>query len=45
MPESVAAAFAVGGVLGGWLGYRVGNWRAAARAARATYRTQRGLGR
>lgn len=31
-----------GTVGGGWLGFHIGNWTAAARAARATYRTQRG---
>ncbi|MCA0144096.1 hypothetical protein [Blastococcus sp. LR1] len=45
MPESVAAALAVGGLLGGYVGYQLGNWRAASRAARATYRTQRGIRR
>jgi hypothetical protein len=45
MPDAVVAAFAVGGVLGGYLGFQLGNWRAASRAARATYRTQRGIRR
>lgn len=33
----------VGCAGGGWLGFHLGNWRAARRAARATFRTQRGL--
>jgi len=32
----------VGVAVGGWVGFHLGNWTAAARAARATYRTQRG---
>ena len=43
MSDVVITALAVGGLLGGYLGYQVGVWRAATRAARATYRTQRGL--
>ena len=43
MQETVIAAFALGGVLGSWIGFKVGVWRAATRAARATYRTQRAL--
>ncbi len=43
MQEMVITAFAVGGVLGSYLGYHAGVWRAATRAARATYTTQRGL--
>ena len=45
MSEAVLTALAVGGTVGGYLGYQFGNWRAASRAARATYRTQRGLRR
>ena len=45
MSDAVLTALAVGGAMGGYLGYQVGNWRAASRAARATYRTQRGLRR
>jgi hypothetical protein len=41
--QTVATALVVGAALGGYLGYQFGNWRAARRAARATYRTQRGL--
>ena len=37
------AAFIAGIALGGWLGFHVGVWRAATRAARSTYRTQRNL--
>ncbi len=40
-----ALVFLVGASVGGYFGYHVGNWKAAHRAARATYRTQRGLGR
>jgi hypothetical protein len=43
MQEAVIPAFVVGGVLGSWIGFKVGVWRAATRAARATYRTQRAL--
>jgi hypothetical protein len=35
--------FGLGAALGSYVGYHVGVWRAATRAARATYRTQRGL--
>jgi hypothetical protein len=45
MDDVVLTALAVGGAVGGYLGYLFGNWRAAARAARATYRTQRNLRR
>ena len=41
--DSVMTALAVGLAGGGYIGYHVGNWRAARRAAKATYRTQRGL--
>jgi hypothetical protein len=41
--ELAVTCLAVGATIGGYLGYQVGNWRAARRAARATYRTQRGL--
>jgi hypothetical protein len=43
--EAVLTALAVGGAAGGYLGFQVGNWRAARRAAKATYRTQRNLRR
>jgi hypothetical protein len=43
MQETVIAAFALGGALGSYVGYKAGVWRAATRAARATYRTQRAL--
>ena len=43
MQETVVTAFAVGGALGSYLGFKVGVWCAATRAARATYRTQRAL--
>ncbi len=43
MTEAVVTALAVGGAIGGYLGYLFGNWKAAYRAGRATYRTQRGL--
>ena len=45
MQEAVITALTIGGALGGYVGYHVGVWRAATRAARATYKTQRGLGR
>jgi cobalamin-dependent methionine synthase I len=41
MQETVITALAVGGGVGGYLGYHVAVWRVATRAARATYRTQR----
>ena len=45
MSDAVLTALAVGGAGGGYLGYQLGNWMAASRAARATYRTQRNLRR
>jgi hypothetical protein len=45
MDQLLAVAFVTGGVVGAWLGYHIGVWRAAIRAAKATYRTQRGLSR
>jgi hypothetical protein len=41
--DPIAVAFIFGGIVGAWLGFHVGAWRAATRAAQATYRTQRGL--
>jgi hypothetical protein len=41
--ETVIPAFALGGALGSYIGFEVGVCRAATRAARATYRTQRAL--
>ena len=43
MDSAMAGAFFLGGALGAWFGFHVGAWRAAVRAAQATYRTQRGL--
>ncbi len=43
MSESLLTVFGVGAALGSYVGYHVGVWRAATRAARATYRTQRNL--
>jgi hypothetical protein len=43
MQETVIPAFALGGALGSYIGFKVGVWRAATRAAQATYRTQRAL--
>jgi hypothetical protein len=45
MKNDVVNGLIIGGVIGGWLGYNVGVWRAAIRAARSTYRTQRNLRR
>ncbi|MGY1650865.1 hypothetical protein [Geodermatophilus sp. SYSU D01119] len=41
--DLVVTALAVGAAVGGYVGYEIGNWKAARRAAKATYRTQRGL--
>ena len=43
MQDTVIAALAMGTVFGSVVGFKVGVWRAATRAARATYRTQRAL--
>jgi hypothetical protein len=43
--DHILAVFCFGGLAGGWLGYHIGAWAAATRAARSTYRTQRGLRR
>jgi hypothetical protein len=40
---TLLTVFGIGTALGSYLGYHVGVWRAATRAARATYRTQRNL--
>jgi hypothetical protein len=42
MSDVVLTALGVGAVAGGWVGYQVGQWRAATRAAKNTYRSVRG---
>jgi len=41
MDQDFVAGMVLGGAVGGWFAYRVGNWVASVRAARSTYRTQR----
>jgi len=45
MQEVLVTGLLLGGAAGAFVGYHVGVWRAATRAARATYRTQRALGK
>ena len=42
MTEAETMIFAAGGLAGIWVGYLVGIWRGAARAARSSSRTIRG---
>ncbi|WP_268895426.1 hypothetical protein [Goekera deserti] len=42
MGEVVLPAIAIGMAFGGYVGYHVGQWRAASRAARNTFRSVRG---
>ena len=43
--DTMVTGLVLGGAIGAYVGYQIGVWRAATRAARATYRTQRGLGK
>ena len=45
MTEAELMIFAAGGLAGSFLGYLVGNWVGAFRAARASSRTVRGVRR
>jgi membrane protein YqaA with SNARE-associated domain len=42
MTDAEVAIFLAGAALGGWLGYVLGVWRGAFRAARSSQRTVRG---